>query len=188
MSPGERTASGHSEIYIFSLLYEAAQYAIEAARKHAARRMHFCLHSLVSSAFCIEAYLNHVGEEELTLWNAPERKSTRTKLDLVCSRTSIVPDFDARPWSSFEWLMEFRGKIAHARTEIRPFSNKPLIGDPAMPEREISQVEEACTIENAMGAVQDVRAMIEIIGKALGSPVTPLLAVSNTQWTAPLDD
>lgn len=184
MTEVQETASGHAEIFTFVLLFEAAQHALNAAKTARGGSTHFCLLSLVASAFCLEAFLNELGERRFSLWSPPERHSPGRKLKLVCKKLNLKPQLDRRPFSSFRWVMRFRNSVAHGRTEIVTFQDAPLRDDLEAPDRPSSSIELACSINTASFVVQDVRAMIDTIGEKAGGRLSPLLIASHTAWVS----
>jgi hypothetical protein len=182
VTQGKEKASGHAEVYTYSLLFEAAHHALNAAKPKGAPATHFCLLSLVASAFCLEAYLNELGERRLKLWSQPEKYSPRRKLDLICSKIGMTPDFEARPFSSFAWVMKFRNSVAHGRTEVVTFHDVPTRDDIDAPDRPPTSLELACDVGTASAVVQDVREMVDAVGKKAGSVASPLLVFSHSAW------
>jgi hypothetical protein len=177
-------ASGHTEIFTFVLLYGAARHALDAAKTAGGNSAHFFLLSLVASAFCLEAYLNELGERRLSLWSPPERYSPGRKLKLVCKKIGLQPRLDRRPFSSFRWVMRFRNSVAHGRTEIVTFADVPLREEIETPDIPSSTIERACDIATASFVVQDVEAMINIIAEKAGRHLSPLLIYSLAAWVS----
>jgi len=63
-------ASGTTQIYTFAVLHDAAHFALHEARKSPEWLFYKCLHAIVSTAFCLEAYLNHTGPQLFDCWAA----------------------------------------------------------------------------------------------------------------------
>src|SRR6266446_10147432 len=147
-------ATGSMENRTFSLLRSAAVDALERAGSSESGRFYQCMHALISSAFCLEAYLNHVGEHENQLWKENPRLNVWDKFRRVCKEVELTPDYSARPFSTFEWLVDFRDSVAHARTEVRTFSASPVRDGLPMPEVLQSAIEKAVTLETATTALR----------------------------------
>lgn len=75
------------------------------------------LTAIVMTAFCLEAYLNFLGERVLPFWSKIDRIRVRNKLGVICSHLDFRPDFGIRPYQSLDDLWKFRNELAHARTE-----------------------------------------------------------------------
>ncbi len=63
---------------------------------------------LVSTAFFLEAFLNHLGEQVISHWAEIERASPRRKLSALLRELGLEPDFDKRPYQSFNTIFDFR--------------------------------------------------------------------------------
>ena len=119
--------SGERNIYTYNYLYSAAEWALEQAENTQEGNFYNYMISIILSAFCIEAYLNHVGGLVLSYWDDEIKKglSIQNKLKIVCSHINFVPDFSQRPFQSFTQIMKFRNLLAHAETETIHFKEKP---------------------------------------------------------------
>ncbi len=115
------SVSAESTIYTYSLLHSAAEQGIEQAESTEEGAFYNCMSSIMFSAFCIEAYLNHVAPQLLPHWYcAIERSlSVEGKLEIICDRLDIEVDFSRRPFQSFRDVVKYRNCLAHGRTERR---------------------------------------------------------------------
>jgi hypothetical protein len=181
---GKEMVSGEAADFTYVPLFEAGQHALKTAKKEPRQRMHFCLLSLVASAFCMEAYFNELGERQLKLWSQPEKKSSLEKLGLICARLGLSPDFQMRPFSSFIWVRKFRDSVAHGRTEVIAFKDAVVSNEQPFPEHQQPTIEQQCTLEIASDVAEDARKIIETLGSAAGSLVSPLLIRTSTTWTS----
>ncbi len=87
---------------------------LKQAEEHEAGRYYFLLGSLVFSAFTLEAFLNHIGENKVTIWEAIERKlGVRDKLTVVLDTVAIKPNFGEMPWQIFKVMVQYRNRTAH---------------------------------------------------------------------------
>ncbi|MEE9202147.1 MAG: hypothetical protein V3U31_02995 [Dehalococcoidia bacterium] len=117
--------SVHTHVY----LYSAATWAWDQAEGTEEGRFYNCMSSIILSAFCIEAYLNHIGSELLPYWDDDIKKglSIQSKLKIVCCHVNLVPDFSRRPFQSFKAIVKFRNLLAHAVTEkVSEKSTQPV--------------------------------------------------------------
>lgn len=79
---------------------------------------HQYLASISFRAFSLEAFLNHIGEEIFTSWKDIERLSTKGKINVVCEKLSITPDYGSMPWQIEPKLTAIRNKVAHGKNEL----------------------------------------------------------------------
>jgi hypothetical protein len=71
----------------------------------------------VFSAFAFEAYLNHVGAEELAFWEEIDRIPHKNKLTVLSKHLSLAVNKSARPFQTIGELFQLRDALAHGRTE-----------------------------------------------------------------------
>jgi hypothetical protein len=111
----KRRLSVNSErsIFTYGYLHGAATWAYEQAEVTEEGRFYNCMSSIILSAFCIEAYLNHIGSILLPYWD----DDVKNKLKIICHQINLVPDFSRRPFQSFNQVVKFRNIMAHATTE-----------------------------------------------------------------------
>ena len=117
----KRRLSVNSErsIFTYGYLQSAAIWASEQAEMTEEGRLYNCMSSIILSAFCIEAYLNHIGSVLLPYWDDEVKKglSIHNKLKIICHHINLVPDFSRRPFQSFNQVVKYRNIMAHATTE-----------------------------------------------------------------------
>lgn len=123
---------------------------------------YYCMSSILSAAFCVEAYLNHVGKELFPFWKDLERQlNTKGKIQLIAHHESVGVslDFSCRPDQSLVDLRKFRDQLVHGKTAERSIERH--VG-----ERSSSLMpywEELCTLENAKRFLSDVESVISKI-------------------------
>jgi len=67
-------------------------------------------------AFSFEAYLNHVGAEELSYWDEIDRISYRNKLRVIEKHLKLTLDYGRQPFQTIRELFDLRNSLAHGRT------------------------------------------------------------------------
>ena len=67
-------------------------------------------------AFTFEAYLNHVGAEEITFWEEIDRISYIAKLKVIESHLKLKNDHGKAPFQFIRELFSLRNMLAHGRT------------------------------------------------------------------------
>jgi hypothetical protein len=141
-------------VYTSAHLRYASWRALEQAREHEKDRFYNCMSCIVFSAFCLEAYFNHLGERIIAFWATIERNlSPREKLDILSVQLDLHLDFGGRPFQSFRPIFRVRNSLAHGKTEH-------LFEEEAV-EMPVAEWEEQITIENAERYFDDTRDMIE---------------------------
>ena len=85
----------------------------------------------VFSAFTVEAYMNHLGQNQVAGWGILERKlSPREKLDFLSTALHFTVDWSRRPYQSFDVMLKLRDALAHGKTEPIERAKKTAMGLP----------------------------------------------------------
>lgn len=157
------TVSGKHIVLTYAYLYEAADFALEQAINSEEGSFYNCLCSIVMNAFCLEAYVNHVGMDRFPDWD--EHASPLDKLERVAKAVGIEIDYGKRPFQSIRITNKFRNRLAHGRTAVllisyteRGPSNRKL-------KRPRTQWERTCTKRNAKRYLEDLKKVIQMIHK-----------------------
>jgi hypothetical protein len=123
--------------------------------------------AIVFFAFTFEAYLNHVGGEDIKFWDEIDRISYAKKLTVLEKQLGF--DRSNPSFQTIQKLFEFRNNFAHGRTikkEIRivtesppsPFHSANLLSHEQITKRTVRQYH------------GDVKAAIELINAARPKP------------------
>ena len=125
-------------VYTYSYLNHAAANALVQARSTKEGQFYICMTAELFSAFCLEAFLNHIGSEKLPYWESIERKlGPKEKLIVICHEIGLTPDFESRPFQSFNLLFQLRNSLVHGKTEYIEKVDEQLLAegeDPILPE------------------------------------------------------
>ena len=111
----ETIYDGHCRTYVVVL--HTAHHLLEMAEKTEFGRLLNLRASMVFMAFTFEAYLNHVGSEEIPLWDEIEMISWKDKLKEIGKHLKHSFDMSRRPMQGVTDLFLFRDYLAHGRTE-----------------------------------------------------------------------
>jgi hypothetical protein len=100
----------------YTVLCHTAQHLLDHAKHYESGSLLQIKASVVFSAFTFEAYLNHVGSEEIPFWNEIERIPYKKKLRVIAAQLGLTLD-TSRPLlhTVFE-LFRLRDILAHGRT------------------------------------------------------------------------
>lgn len=98
-------------------LFRTGWHLLDMAEKHAEGSLLNLNGAAVFLAFSFEAYLNHVGAEEISFWNEIERISHSQKLLVLSKHLKFKADNSCRPFQTLKKLFELRNGLAHGRTQ-----------------------------------------------------------------------
>ncbi|CAG0983854.1 hypothetical protein ANRL4_02042 [Anaerolineae bacterium] len=105
----------HSKTYIE--LMNVAWHLLDSAEHAKEGRLLNLQACAVFCAFAFEAYLNHVGEEEINNWAEIERFSHTDKLKTLAEHLRFNPNKGQRPFQTITSLFKLRDNLAHGRTQ-----------------------------------------------------------------------
>ncbi len=155
------TVSGKQVVLTYAYLYEAASFTLEQAIASEEGGFYNCLCSIVMNAFCLEAYLNHIGKERFSNWD--EWAKPLDKLELVAKGIGIEIDYGKRPFQSIRLTNKFRNSLAHGATSVLPFSYAEKASSKRKVKRPRTQWERTCTTQNAKRYLDDLKQVIKMI-------------------------
>jgi len=115
MARFEATYEIRSKTYV--VLFDTARHLLEMAEKYREGSLLNLQAATVFFAFAFEAYLNHVGAEELNFWEEIDRISYAKKLRVLSKYLGFAADKSAQPFQTIGGLFELRNSLAHGRTE-----------------------------------------------------------------------
>jgi len=174
---GKRKLSVSSErsIYTYVYLNIAADWAFEQAEGTEEGRFYNCMSSIILSAFCIEAYLNHIGSKLLPYWDEEFRKglSIRNKLKIICHHLNLAPDYLRRPFQSFRHIVKYRNLLAHAISEKTSENGIQMVRDDERAKYPETWWEKHTNLQTAKRWLADTESIITEIHKAAGEGDIP---------------
>jgi len=113
----EAVFAGDTTTLTYAYLKSGAEFLLKEAEETIDGNVYTSMMALISTAFFIEAYLNHIGEKLIAHWDVIERKlSPSNKLDVVALALKVDLSFGSRPFESFSPIFKFRNLLAHGRT------------------------------------------------------------------------
>ena len=101
--------------------WRTSEVLLEKAQAEARGSYYLFMSSLVFSAFALEAFLNHVGAHTFQTWNDLESLTPRAKIDVVCEKLGLAPEWGSLPWQIVPEIIGFRNKIAHGKNALLTF-------------------------------------------------------------------
>jgi len=114
-------------------------------------------------AFEVEARFNFLGFRLIEDWD--EWQSAKTKVEAVCDRLGVAPDFTARPYLSIEKLRSFRNTLAHGKPDEKVFEQEVVVSAEELKEMGILHAEWEAYVDQ--GFFHDAYSDAESIWKEL---------------------
>lgn len=183
MTKRKLSVSSTRNINTYAYLHSAAMWSLEQAEGNEEGRFYNCMSSIIVSAFCIEAHLNHIGNEILPYWDNEIKKdiSVQNKLKIISYHLNIVPDFSHRPFQSFKHIMKFRNIMAHGATVKVIDKSIQIVRDGERIRYPQTWWEEHSNIHYAKQWLADSEAMVMAIHEAAGKGKFPftILGIGN---------
>ena len=171
-------------VYTFAHLRAVSWFALQEAKQNEEGRFYQCMTSQLFSAFCLEAYINHVSQEKLAYWEKVERKlGPKEKLEIVTHEVGLKLNFGERPFQSFDSIFRLRNLLVHGRTDYLEEENEQMLSEMDKPELPQSKWEKLINLENAAIFSEDTKAIIEIINSKAGFRVNHLYAPETGGWS-----
>jgi len=116
----------HSEVRVnkeLKLITYAEHWAtagclLDRADREKRGSYHQYLACITFTAFTLEAFLNHIGEELFDSWRDDlEQDSVRGKIQIITDKVGLDVDYGVTPWQVVPELGAFRNKVAHGKNE-----------------------------------------------------------------------
>jgi hypothetical protein len=98
------------------MLWQTTQHLLQVAKTGQTGFLLQLQASAAFHAFTFEAYLNHVGSEEIDFWEEIERSSHSHKLSVLAKHLKFPCDLGQRPFQTLRNLVELRNALAHGKT------------------------------------------------------------------------
>jgi hypothetical protein len=179
-----RKVDVHSTKTVYTYVY--LNIVAEEARKRAKDeegRFYNCMTAELFSAFCLEAYLNHLGAQKIPYWESIERKlGPREKLEIICYEIGLKPDFGTRPFQSFQTLYQLRNSLVHGKTEYLEKSDEQLLEDEERPKLPEIKWKSLINLDMANQFAKDTKEMIETIHAKSGIRRGPFNVPESGRW------
>ena len=168
-----RLNRGTRGVYTFNVLFNGCNYALKLAQEREEGIRYTCMFSMLSAAFAVEAYLNHLGQDRFGKreWKVIGRNmSPEAKLRLLAKLTNYNPDFGRRPCQTFSEIMGYRNRMVHARTETLTFVEGQVYDPTTGPTEPETGWEQATTLETAERFYKDSLELVRQLHEAAGLP------------------
>jgi hypothetical protein len=174
---------GGRTVRTYAYLRESAALALEQAEEKEDGSFYNCLNSIVMSAFCIEAYLNHLGETEFSYGDSDERLSTLEKLNIVASNLNNAGSYAHGHFQIIKEIMKIRDAVAHGRTiTLEAQFRKPYEKRTAIKHPELFR-EQRCITDMAERYLRSVENVIRQLHRQAGFEDDPFEGISDAFYT-----
>ena len=150
--------SGKRTILTYDLLHSAVDMALDQAESTTEGSFYNCLFSIVMNAFCLEAYLNHIGSGRFSDWDST--LSPLDKLKRITEEVGIKIDYGKRPFQSIKLVNQFRNELAHGKTEELNFSYQETFKPENKVKYPIASWEAKCNIKKAKQYRDDLESVV----------------------------
>lgn len=101
----------------YAALFRVARHLFDIAKLHKEGSLLNLQAASVFFAFSFEAYLNHVGAEELEFWEEIDRISYSKKLTVLAKHLGFAKKQSEPPLRTMSELFKLRNALAHGRTQ-----------------------------------------------------------------------
>lgn len=164
--------SGNFTVVTYNYLHAAADFALKQAVAKDDGSFYNCLYSIVMSAFCLEAYVNHIGMKHFPDWDEwakkpldelKRRPSPLDKLERLAEANGIEIDYGRRPFSGIKSANWLRNQLAHGSTKVIKVSYTEKLPAGSTPERTKAPWQEKCTKSHAKSCLDDLKEVITTI-------------------------
>lgn len=164
----------------YARLRAVSWYSLKLAKDTEYGRFLHLMTSMVFSAFCLEAFLNHVGQEKISYWKLLKRKlGPAEKLEVISLALNVVPDDSKRPFQTFKEIFKFRDLLVHAETYRLDVTGEYFLEDDESPPEPLAPWEENISIINAERFLDDSKGIIYKISEAAGYDIPSVLMIED---------
>lgn len=170
-------------VYTFAYLRAAGWHALQEAKQKEEGRFYQCMTSQLFSAFCLEAYINHVGKAKLPYWEKLERKlGPREKLEIISHEIGYKINFGERPFQSFESIFKLRNLLVHGRTEFIEEESEQILDEGEKPAISQAKWQSYINIDTAIKFSEDTKEMIDLLNTKAGFDLNYLYTPETRGW------
>lgn len=115
-------------VHTYSELWHASKCVLDVGLSNPSGCSWQFLSSALLTAFCFEAYMNHLGARHLPVWNALERLGPIDKMELLCHELDVQFPLRSggRPLQTVDKLFRFRNAMAHGKTMDLSYKPKTM--------------------------------------------------------------
>jgi hypothetical protein len=175
----ERDFRPHAEHYhAASVFYDNASKSERGSALQLQAALVFC-------AFCVEAYLNHMGRTCLARWDDVERAPVFAKLRLLLSEFSVHLAPGERPLQTIRQLFRYRDWMAHSKSAVitEELEYEGEIDESTRMATPKHKWEDFNTLANTRRCLDDVAALVKSLNEKAPVPDRSLLIVTSHSYS-----
>jgi hypothetical protein len=166
--------------YTYVYCWIAARQALKRAQEEERGSFYFNMMAGIFAAFTVEAFLNHLGRQQVSEWKEFERKlGPREKLVLLRRVLHFSADHSKRPFQTLYKMFRLRDALAHGRTATVATDlgvENPEDESANYPEPDWKKL---CTLESASRMVKDAELIVRDLSAKTGSKRDPLASLGH---------
>jgi len=174
MGKHKAKVSKERQVNTYSEMLSASYVILEKAKEAPAESRYQLMASLIFTAFALEAFLNHIGQNIFKCWEELEKLSPSGKLNLIAEKLEIEKDDGKRPFQTVIELFRFRNEVAHGKTVYLKSEEQIIVVDDKLEQHMQESLQtpwqQYCNLKNAERAREDVEEICRIIHKTSGIP------------------
>lgn len=151
-------------------LRSISYYALKRAEAEEFGRTFECVTSIVFDAFCLESYLNHLGDLKLCIieFREYEKRSPKEKLNWISPIINFPINIKCLPFCHFGIIFNFRDEIVHAKTDRIGPQRVMLDKTTSLPRFPKTVMERVPTLDNARKFLDSTTNMVIQLNYAAG--------------------
>ncbi len=116
--PSKKHVKLEHELIAYAEHWDTATKLLDRAVEQKRGAYHQRLAALAFMAFSFEALLNHIGERLFECWDDLETLNVPAKVNVICEKIGVKPDYGSVPWQVVPRLVAFRNQLVHSKDEI----------------------------------------------------------------------
>ncbi len=180
--------SGTGTVTTYNWMFKTAKLALEEGNATEEGQFFNSMHTIVYSAFAMEAFFNHLGEHFYEDWKKRERRlPKKNKFTTFLEKCGIEYDLNQEPFRSVIDAFAFRDQLAHGKTEEIQFSKVVELSEQEEKQFMIgNDWTEFCNIENANRVFSSTESIIQLMFTKAGLGEYPFLKFHGSVYSKSL--
>ena len=192
-SNAKEYVGGQRNVNTFMYLKQASRVLLNQAKANQEGSFYNYMTSMLTSAFYLEAYLNHSGfkfygiRENNSYWKDFEKLNPEKKLEKWSEMICFKIDYGRRPFQTFKEIFKFRNKLVHGKSEVINVNQIQKASE----EYTYTQLpklnwEKMVNMQTAERFLNDAIEMVEILNKQAGFSSIELYTLASTSTVSQL--
>ena len=137
---------------------------------------------MLFSSFCMEGFINFLGERKIADWGKKERKLGRDgRLNALLKVLGMNPSLEQRPFKTYSELFEFRDSLVHSRVTTTKMTGA-LMDISQRPPKPLPEWERLINQRTAQRFFDDTKKMIQVMSQKAGHDRDPFATPWVGQW------